>query len=370
MALSDFLFGKTTLKSVPVSENLRDSLNITTGESMDRYRRRKGETLDAFQGFADRTLPKAEGQIHLSEADLNRASQLAGNYNPMGTYERIRGGNISALQGLADSLAGIGRRQESELSARLGMAGRPMSSARDLMRASGTAAAMSPLAQGIFANLGRDTSGISADVMNQAQMLRSLAASRPDLYNQLYNLALAPLNAEGQALGTETNALGALANAYRQNFAGMDVQKKMGLTDYSKRLSEQMSATTGNLADAVNNVASIYGNVMTGGMTGNMEGMMGGMGGGGGGMFGAGGQRQRGSLNNPNMNWGGFNDATQYGQPQSYPMQTQGGVYNIPSWSWNSAPVDMSMANPLQMQMLQNAQRAASVNVPKGSVWE
>ena len=349
MGLQETLFGKTNYKPIVISEPLRDSVNVTAGSSLNRYRRRAGETLDAFQLLADRTLPKVEGAIQLGQNDINSASSLLKGLNPLSNYERIREGNLTSIKGLSDWLAGIGRRQEGQLAARLGMAGRPMSSARDLIRSSGASSALSPLVQSIFSNLGSDNSGISRDVMNQAAGLRSMANARPDLYGSLYNYALAPLDAERMSLGGETDTLNALAQAVKSNYAGMDVQKKMGIMDYPVRMSENLSATVGNIADAAGSVAGIAGSFMGGmGGMGGLGGMMGGMGGGGGGGGG------RGTNQSPNMNWGGW-------QPNNSWM----GSYSAPQTTF-----DVNSLSPIQMMMFDRAKNYGSQNVPPGSVWE
>lgn len=346
MSLQDTLFGKTTYKPIRISNELQRSVDLTSGGSMDRYRKRKGETLDAFQILADRTLPKVEAAADLGLRDINAGSTMLRSYNPLATYERLRGGNLASLTGLADTLSGVGRREERTLAARLGMAGRPASSARDLIRSSGTATAFAPIANTIYGNLGNDTSGISRDVMNQVNGLQALAAARPDLYGQIYQYALAPLQAEQQALGGETDALNALAQALAKNYAGMDVQKKMGIMDYPVRMSENLSATVGNLADAAGSVMGIAGGFMGG---------MGGMGGGGGGgMLGG-------------LFGGGGGGAGGYGGYQSMPY---GGGMGFGNWFGQPQAVNVNTMSPLQLMMLDQAKRYGAQNVPAGSVWE
>lgn len=349
MAIQDFLFGKTEYKPLRISDALQSSIDTTSGASMNRFRSKKGGILDAFQRTADRTLPKVEQAVNLGQGDLSAASGMLTGFNPVGTYERIRSGNLAGLTGLSDALAGIGRRSDQAMAARLGMAGRP-SSARDLIRARGTASAFAPIANTIFGNLGSDTAGLGRQVVNQAGALRAIAAARPDLFGQIYQYALAPLSAEGAALSTETDALRALGDAVKANYAGMDAQKKMGLMDYPVRMSESLAGTVGNLADAAGSVMSIAGPVM--GMGGG-GGMLGGLFGGGGGA---------GSVSAPNLNWGSFQPSMAFGFP-SY-----GGGY--PNWFGGPRPMDVGQMNPLQMIMLENARRYGSQNVPAGSVWE
>lgn len=353
MSLQDTLFGKQVNKPIRISNELQRSVDLTSGGSLDRYRKRKGETLDAFQILADRTLPKVEAAADLGLRDINAGSTMLRSYNPLATYERLRGGNLASLTGLADTLSGVGRREERTLAARLGMAGRPASSARDLIRSSGTATAFAPIVNTIYGNLGNDTSGISRDVMNQVKGLQALAAARPDLYGQIYQYALAPLQAEQQALGGETDALNALAQALAKNYAGMDVQKKMGIMDYPVRMSENLSATVGNLADAAGSVMGIAG------------GFMGGMGGGGGGGGG-------GSASAPNLNWGSWSPsagagAGGYGGYQPMPY---GGGMGFGNWFGQPQAVNVNTMSPLQLMMLDQAKRYGAQNVPAGSVWE
>lgn len=257
MAIQDFLFGKTKYKPLSISEPLKDSINLTSGASMDRFRRRKGETLDAFGDLARRTLPRIEGAVDQGLSDVGFASSMLRGFNPLQTYETIREGNIQALTGLSDALSGVGRREERALSARLGLAGRPQSSARDLIRSTGTATAFAPIANTIFSNLGTDVSRIGQQVGETAGGLSALAMLRPDLFGSLYGYAMAPLEAEAAGLGMETSALGALADAIRKNYAGMDVQQKMGLMDYPTRMTEMFSGSVGNLADAAGSVLKL-----------------------------------------------------------------------------------------------------------------
>jgi len=335
MGLQETLFGKTEYKPLRISDALQRSAETTAGVSLDRYRKQKGGILDRYTSMAGRVMPKVEAATDAGAADLSAASEKMKGFDPVATYERLRTGNLGALTGLTDTLSGVGRRQEAQVAARLGMAGRPRSSARDILRSSTLAAAFSPVAGQIFSGLGSDTGILGRQLTSQSAELRNLARTRPDIYAQLFQYGLAPLAAEQMGLEGETGTLNALADAIRKNYAGMDVSQKMGVADYMTRGSETIADTVGNLADAY---TSLYG---LGGGAG------GGAGGGIGGILG-------GSASNPNLSaasrWGAFHPATY-------------GIGGAPAY-------DVNTLTPAQQFQLLMAQQEARRNVPAGSTWE
>jgi len=298
-----------------------------------------------------------EASIGEGEKDIAAGSRMLKEFNPMAAYERVRSGNLGALTGLTDMLSGVGRRQEAAASARLGLAGRPRSSARDILRSSGLAAGFAPVAGQIFSGLGRDTGILGRQVSEQAGGLKDMAMSRPQLYNQLLKMGLAPLEAEQLALQGEVGALGGLADAVKKNFAGMDVTKKRGIFDYLTDSTGAIAGAAGNLSDAAGSVGGLVsgGSFLGGaispvmgamGGAGNFMGGMGNMAGGMGGLMG--------SITNPNMaamgRWGGYN-------PASYGMGRPGAV-------------DVNRMTPAQMAAFEQAQMYGRSNVPAGSTWE
>lgn len=275
MSLQSTLFGSTSYKPIAISKALQASTETTAGKSLDRYREKKGGILDKYGALSERILPKAEAATDLGQEDLSAASRKLQSFDPVAVYERLRGGNLGALTGLTDMLSGVGRRQEAQAAARLGLAGRPRSAARDILRSSSLASAFSPVAGQIFAGLGTDTSNLGSTLTGQSKELRALAAARPDLYKTMLQLGLAPLEAEQMGLAGETSALNALADAVKKNYAGMDVNKKMGIMDYVTGITGGLAETAGNLGDA-------YMGIMSGGILGR-NGAAGGILGGGGG---------------------------------------------------------------------------------------
>lgn len=255
--------------------------------------------LDGASSLFPDLLSRAGAATRLGEGDLNLASEGLRNFDPTGTYERIRGGDIAALTGLADTLSGVGSRQEAQLAARLGLAGRPRSSAREILRSTRIGSALAPVANTIFGNLGGTTSRLGDLTFGRSRGLADLAFRRPALYSDLYNFALSPLDAEARSLAYETGALSPIAAANRDNFAGMETTRRAGIFDYPLKASEYLAGTVGNLSDAAGSVFSAIP------LIGGIGGMLGGGGGGVSGMLERGGAGGLAGMWGGGGGWGG-----------------------------------------------------------------
>lgn len=251
MALFDFLFGSQSAKPMAISNPLQDSINTTAADSLARFRNRRNQILDQSGALFPGLYADADRAARQGLGDIDFASNSLRGFDPTANYERIRSGDINALQGLISALSGAGSAEESAISARLGLAGRPGSSARNILRSTRLGGTFAPVANTIFGNLGSTSRGLAESTFNRARGLTSLASARPRLFSDLYGFANAPLDAEAEALGSEVGAFGPLSSATKNNFAGMDIKRKAGLLDFPLRLAETAAGTIGSVSDAV-----------------------------------------------------------------------------------------------------------------------
>ena len=257
MGFFDLLMGGGS-KASPVfsSKKLATGIDNSLG-SVDRYRNTRDRTLNAFGALSDDLNARALATLPAAESAMRASAQRVNSIDPLSTYRTVREENLGALSRMSDLLSGVGKREESAAAARLGLAGRPSSMGRDLLRSNRTSAALAPTLNDIFSNLSRDSTGIDAGNASVADMLMKMASARPGMYSPYLNMALAPLHAEGAALGPEMSALNALAGAAKTNTAGVNVKPQYGLMDIT-------GALTGQVGDLMSGAGDLLGGIYGG----------------------------------------------------------------------------------------------------------
>ena len=103
----------------------------------------------AVQDYADEMgniLGMRKAETEAARGDINALLEPYMNYDPLGTYKGLRDEGISAVKGIGDYMAGLGRKEYAGEMARLGYAGRPTGSYADRVRM----ASMSPQIAALF----------------------------------------------------------------------------------------------------------------------------------------------------------------------------------------------------------------------------
>jgi len=103
----------------------------------------------AVQDYADEMgniLGMRKAETEAARGDINALLEPYMNYDPLGTYKGLRDEGISAVKGIGDYMAGLGRKEYAGEMARLGYADRPTGSYADRVRM----ASMSPQIAALF----------------------------------------------------------------------------------------------------------------------------------------------------------------------------------------------------------------------------
>lgn len=247
MGFFDTILGGGT-KSSPVfsSKKLQAGIDSSVA-SANRFQNRRNSILDVYGNLSENYMAQAQKMLPDSIGDVSLASQKARSIDPMETYRTVRDENLAALGRQADMMSGVGKREESIAAARLGMAGRPTSMARDVLRSNRANAALAPTVNSIFSNVGRDSSGINADQASTVELLMQLASARPDVFNSYLNMALNPMRAEADGLNAEGSFWQQLANAAKTNTAGVNVESSGGIMDIISGLTSAAGDVVGGI---------------------------------------------------------------------------------------------------------------------------
>lgn len=170
--------------------------------------------------------PQAE---KLAEDDVNRLTKALDEYgkiDPVGTYERIREGNLAALGQWAKTLADYGSAADKVTLAARGVGGRPSEGTYgSILRQDRVSRNIAPVVGGIFSRLGPDTgiltsqrSGALADYVNLLRERSSIPYRNVASY-------LLPGQQRYRTLGEQITALGGLENVSRMNYLGTKAEE-------------------------------------------------------------------------------------------------------------------------------------------------
>lgn len=204
-------------------------------------------------------------------------------YDPTGTYERMRKGNLDALAGWAGSLEDRGRRQDDLARAAMGMGGRPDGSYERTLRADRVSRNISPVLGTIFSNLGSDFSAVDNARRSNTSGLMDLVGARTNTAFLGDGMELNPSRALMAMRGGQYDQLGQAVDNAVANTAGW-----RQVRNTADRIGDGLNSANDAMWSNINNAVSAYSSLYGGGMLGGM----GGGGGGGGGLmslFGGGG---------------------------------------------------------------------------------
>lgn len=263
-----FTFGSSVGQIIggsPKTQPIYYSKDIKRGipsymEFLKGFRDQDVTSLADYAAEIKRLKPQAE---QFAQEDAKNLSFLIGKnlaYDPLDAYERIRSGNLGALDTQAANLAGYGAAADKINLAGRGYGGRGPGSYERILTQDRVSKNIVPVLNTIFGNLGRDTGGAASDRLNNLISTFQLMQQRAERPLSFADMMLNPVRARGEAAGINLSNFGNLASTARENVAGFKQVKSPW----------QIAGEAGDsLMDAY---MSMYGG-----------GMMGGMGGGGGG---------------------------------------------------------------------------------------
>lgn len=273
---------KTIYYNKPLRNTTEDFLRY-----LDQAHGQSDADIANFSGLLAKALPQAQA---LGADDASRMTAMLDtlkNYDPLGSYNRIRSGNISALTDFLPTVSGAGLSAADKVSAAMGgYGGRPGGAYLDKLAMAGVSRPAMQVLNTIFGNLGADSSGAETNRWNSILNSLGLMQQRADTpYRGVYQM-LDPVTARNETLANETARLLNLTDATRGNIAGMQLKQSPWANFFQQ---------TGKGADELaGKAASIFGGMMGGpagaalGGMGDSGGMLGGLMGGGGGGGGGG----------------------------------------------------------------------------------
>jgi hypothetical protein len=259
--LGAFMPDKTS--TMVKNQALQDQINSSTS-GMNDYRSAANEALSDYGAANRAAMAKAAPLYNQSIGEAQDLKNSLANSSYMADRERVRAGDLSALQGLLGSMGGGMSASDKIAASRLGYAGRPSSTYMDKARQSYLGAFASPIAANIFGGLNNAAYGSSADRYQNIGTQLGLMNYRNSMPSALAGMTLNPLYARQQARQSEIGQLQGLSDASNSNFAGFKTQKN------------KWAAAAGAVDDSLNSAADMAMSAYSGGL----------MGGGGGGMLG------------------------------------------------------------------------------------
>lgn len=263
-------FGKTKKTADYYNQGVNDNLNTLTGYfGGDNATAQKA--LDAYGTANTERIANTKRLAGLAESDYSNLFKNSQTYDPMASYERIRSGNLSALQGLSGSLADQGRRQESLAAQSLGLGARPSGSYEKALIADRVSRNTAPIANTIFGNLGSDTVNVGNQNTQNLGNLANLINARSATADYGAGLELNPMNALMALREGQTNLLGNQAGVAKSNLAGYTYNPNT-----LAKIGSAITAAGEGMSEGVGQVAGIAGSLMGGGAGGMLGGLMGG----------------------------------------------------------------------------------------------
>lgn len=259
-------FGGPKLKQVRYSDQLRDVLEkqVTSlgelGPTAADAARRYSEAVAASTPEVDRIDRETIGTL----GDLARQYTT---FDPAGTYERIRSGNISSLADQFVKMAALGEEGDKARLAALGYGGRGPSSYESILRSDRISRNIAPVLNTIYSTLGSDVDRLNTNRLANLGYALPVLDYRRSIPGSRDARVLLPYQAEASMLGDQV-ALGTdLGDAFKSNIAGFKSEKNKWANFF-----EQSGRALDQAADRA---IDLY--------TGYLGGGMGGLGGGGGG---------------------------------------------------------------------------------------
>lgn len=193
--------------------------------------------------------------------------------DPYAGYERLRSGNLGALDKWKTNLMDYGSAYDKLAGARVGNGGSPGSSYMSILNQDRAGRNISPILSQIFGNLGRDTATLEGSSLADKMFRTQLPQRSLDLLAGSNELPLREMAARTKSRGLGAAILDALENISKSNSARGTQRIRTGLD----RWSDFGKAADEGLNSALDLVMSMYG----GGSGGLLSGLMGGGKGGG-----------------------------------------------------------------------------------------
>lgn len=292
-------FSPPKTERVYTSPELQGQLTTTIG-GMDQYRTKAGQALTNYEAANRKAIEESKRLGTQTEGEI--AGLLGGlrGQSFLADRERVRQGDLAALQGLLGQLGGGMSKADKAAASRLGYAGRPSSSYMDKQRSSYLGAFGAPIASQIFGGLTSAAVGAGQERGANVNQQLGLMGYRNQIPLGLAQMELSPLQALQAARQNEIAQLGGLSDVARSNLAGF------------KENRNKWAAAAGAVDQSLNSALDTYMSAYSGGMLGGGQGLFGGL---------LGGERPRATQVNPmffgmpNQGFGGG-----YGVSQGYPQ--------------------------------------------------
>lgn len=264
-------FGDDKLKQKYYNPELGALFNTEYIDALKKLRTSGEDATAQYSQALKAATPQAQEISNMDVADLGSLIRGSLNYDPVASYERIREGNLGALNAQAANLADYGSRGDKLALAARGYGGRGDGAYERILRQDRISRNIAPVIGGIFNNLGQDSSIAENNRFRNLLSYLQLMRERSGVPDRLAERALYPAEAQASLLGREIAIAGGLGQASRNNSAGFQLKKNKW-----KNFFEQTGSGIDEAADtAIQAAMTYYGGGMAGGMMG---------GGGGGGM--------------------------------------------------------------------------------------
>lgn len=200
-----------------------------------------------------------------SKSGANLLQALANNgADPYGGYERLRSGNLDALDKWKNNLFDYGSRYDKLAGARTGMGGSPGSSYMSILNQDRAGKNLSPVLSQIFGSLGRDTAALEGSSLQDRAFRSQLPGQALQLLAGANELPLREQAARQKSRSLGAMLLAALGDIARGNEARGVQRRKTGLD----RWSQFGQAADEGLNSALNIITSLYSGGLLGGMGG------------------------------------------------------------------------------------------------------
>lgn len=267
-------FAGRKLKRINNNENLQDEINRTIS-TMPDYRKHLDRYLGDYDAGMKDNIAEQRRLGKITEGEIGGLLSTLRDNDYLSDRERIREGDLAAVNSFISQMGGGGSREDKAAMARLGYAGRPSGSYATKVRQSYLTSTASPLIAQVLAGLNTGANQSSNSRRANVGQSVGLIRERNDLPDRITDRMLAPMNARISAKEAEIGALDGMADVDRKNLQGFKEEKN--------KWAAALMEVDKSLNSALDTYLSMYsGGMMGGGGGGGIMGMMGGGGGGGG----------------------------------------------------------------------------------------
>lgn len=268
-SIGQLIGGEPKVRRVYYSDEIKNALGQYT-QLLQDWKDRDVISLADYESAIKRIQPEAEA---LAREDQQRYGQLLDAnlaYDPLANYERLRSGNLSALDTWGAKLSGYGSAADKAAMAARGYGGRGGGTYEQILRTDRISKNIAPVLNTIFSNLGREAAGAETGRLSNILSSQGLMQERAQVPYRSVDRLLDPVRARGQTAAGIFSNFGALGGIARNNIAGFRQEKSPW----------QIAGEAGD--SVVNAALELYSGYLGGGLGGMGGGMGGGAGGGGG----------------------------------------------------------------------------------------